>query len=698
VRASKRAVKEKAASMAIWDNITNVTDNVVRSGQAATANLRQSIGRSVGSVTGNENQVLEALPYLASGAVGIGAILLNEPLGKAGKWVFSKLKWVVTGGGTEEKEGFLEKIPVVGYLFKGAGWVLDKLGDWSGYILGGLAALFTFKVFQNRGREPDSNIDTGTSRVGTVTPVIPLTTPAGTTINAPAGIPPGPPAPSVPAGVNADDIEGLTRTAEEALRRGDQAMLTAINAVRGRNNEVFENRVFAGYSFLRFNGLDVGQTLSTGSNGQQAQMEEVERRLNAAGTPIVMGARRQVIEQLMETRLTAVEAASMVPEAPRLTLTPIRDVSVTADVAAFAVAFQNTYGNDGGLPNTAAPELRNGGGIAFARMNLSQKREFLRHAIAYSARRYREIWNCCGKRGTPDHDSGFPHQNWVTQNCRHIEIGMDSNTLQWGDETTPSIWSSNVIARARSFTHANGRVTRLGPEMDFLMRQNGDTGWTDHGFRDGDQNPDNMGSRYTSLSGCTIGSGFATLNRAIEDFANQVDAQQVTLQRECTGINNSATIYQNQIRISQARLKILREHKIALVSHLEEQARNADGMHVITAVDLRFAPAAGTRAPRIQLTGNFESNGADRPNKFIVRQIGTTMLDTNIEIDMENPEAGMNALKARIDQIRAGAGRGVSSNHVSTTAPAFTQVSMNDVQSQRHLPEVVAPANGRPLA
>jgi hypothetical protein len=657
--------------------ISNWWESATRRMGAATYDIRQTIAEGVSGATNGritEDSVKTALPYVAAGAVGFGALLLNEPLGKIGKWIFTKVKWVITGGGTDEKQGFLEKLPVLGYLFKGFGWVLDTLGDLSGYLLGGLAALVSFKAFQNRGREPDGNIDTGTSRVGTVTPVIPLPMPNGGQVNAPAGIPPSPPAPpvSLPAGLNADDIEGLTHAAEEALKKGDKAVLTAIETVRGHNNQIFENRVFAGYAFLRFNGLPPGETLSTGPDGMQAQMDEVARRLTEKGTPIEMAARKNIILTLMKTKLTTDEAAGMVAEAPRLKLTPLKDRAVPDDVAEFAVAFQKYYGNDGGLPKDAAPDLLKDGGIAFEKMNITQKREFLHHAIDYCVSRYRDIWNQCALDSAPKHHEGFPHQQWVEKN--DIVAKLDDprpfaghvNVLRWCDVQvddhvfSPDVW--HIKDKRASDPHGVSR--RLFDEFAFLQDINGDKDAVWQRFPTENavgaislDNPDKVEFYVSGMGHCRIGTTFEKLHTEIADFCRHVDAHQVDLQRECTDINSKVTAYEKQILVSQARLRILREHKIALVTHLEEQGRNAEGMYVMTAVDLRHAVPEGTLAPRLSLTGNFQANGPDKPGKFLVHKIGTTMLENVIEIDMADPDAGMNALKARIDQIRAGTAR-----------------------------------------
>jgi len=684
-----------------WGNeIGNWWESTTRRMGAATYDVRQSIAAGVSGATNGrltEDSVKTALPYVAAGAVGFGALLLNEPLGKIGKWIFTKVRWVITGGGTEEKEGFLEKIPVLGYLFKGLGWLLDKLGDLSGYLLGGVAALVTFKAFQNRGREPGGNIDTGTSRVGTVTPVIPLTLPDGTQVNAPAGIPPSPPAPpvSLPAGVNADDIEGLTRAAEEALKKDDKAVLTAIDEVRGHNNQIFENRVFAGYAFLRFNGLPPGETLSTGPDGMQAQMDEVARRLAEKGTPIEMAARKNIILQLMKTKLTTDEAAGMVAEAPRLKLTPLKDRAVPDDVAEFAVAFQKYYGNDGGLPQDAAPELLKDGGIAFEKMNTTQKREFLQHAIDHCVSRYRDIWNKCSPEAKPKYNSGFPHQQWVNNNECVCSLGPGhrdvSNGLYWCDvKWDVNTFSPNVghVKDKPADPDAHGVKRRLFDEFAFLQDINGDKDAVWCGFPSKDMlngnlewdNPDNIKHHHTDLSNCRIGTTFEKLHTEIADFCRHVDAHQVDLKRECNDINSKVKDYEKQILVSQARLRILREHKIALVTHLDEQARNVEGMHVMTAVDLRHAVPEGTLAPRLSLTGNFQANGPDMPGKFLVHKIGTTMLDNVIELDMAAPDAGMNALKAAIDRIRAGTAR--EETIVPASAPATQPQPAAEVQGR----------------
>ena len=96
---------------------------------STTYDLRQSIGNGVASMTDNKitaDEARAALPVVAAGAVGLGTLIFNDPLSKMGKSLFKGVRWVVTGGGTDKEEGFLEKIPLVGSIAKGLGWVSDK--------------------------------------------------------------------------------------------------------------------------------------------------------------------------------------------------------------------------------------------------------------------------------------------------------------------------------------------------------------------------------------------------------------------------------------------------------------------------------------------------------------------------------------------------------------------------------------------
>ncbi|NBO18613.1 MAG: hypothetical protein EBV03_05175, partial [Proteobacteria bacterium] len=66
-----------------------------------------------------------------------------------GKGASKGAKWLVTGG------GYLEKIPLIGGVFTFAGQAVDKFSEVSGYVLGGLASLITFKALE---AEPQNKI------------------------------------------------------------------------------------------------------------------------------------------------------------------------------------------------------------------------------------------------------------------------------------------------------------------------------------------------------------------------------------------------------------------------------------------------------------------------------------------------------------------------------------------------------------
>ncbi len=94
----------------------------------------------------------------------LGSLLLNGPLATFGKKIFGGLRWVVKAGGSEKKKASSKKFLSPAFMHSKFSWgvSLDTIGDYSGYLLGGVASLVTFKLFENRAAETPPTIETGT--------------------------------------------------------------------------------------------------------------------------------------------------------------------------------------------------------------------------------------------------------------------------------------------------------------------------------------------------------------------------------------------------------------------------------------------------------------------------------------------------------------------------------------------------------
>lgn len=653
----------------LFARASNWYDNTTRSMTASTYDMRQGIGSWVARTTqGNlnisEDSAKAALPYAAAGAVGIGALLLNEPLGKMGKGLFNGVKWVVTGG------GYLEDIPLVGKVFSGLGWVADKLGDVSGYILGGATALLTFKLFENRGREPVETASTGTGAVGT--PPETTTLQAGSTLEtAPVRTAPNPPLPAtlLPANPataappNPTDYAALYAQRAEALQRGDREMSEALKPWLQYNNQVFENRIMFAKSAWLFNGIE-GLTLTP--------QEETDLRSVETATSINRGARGRLVTALRGMGLTETEASSMIPLAPQLPMHSAGNIDFPGDLRDFATRFQATYGND-------LIKVTEGGTTVaknFADMSVTQKGEFLDAALTYARQRYRTIWNENTGNGT----------TWGGRANPVTPIEGEYPSAQWREARNPyidfSVTDNHRITGQKTYRHANNRTINLKDEFkDFLAPINGDTGhcWTNIPDPQDEGNDVAIVEPYNGyLAESRLGGGLQRLrelfNRDVQPAVNRHREELASAHSRNTGIIEP---YARQILASKARLNILREHHIALVDSLQPQAEGSTALQQVTAVDLRN-PSLGANAPRMRWKGTF-ANGV-----FTVTEIslspssGFIRLDSAVPIDMNNPASGMRQILQKADDARA---RGLTARAPSgeeRPALAFADVSVNE--------------------
>lgn len=352
----------------VLGNITNSLADQISSGTKG----------AVSSVT-----VAKATPFLMGGVGALAGTWLIEPATKIGKMAFSGLRSLVTGFGK------FEKIPGIGFLFKGAGEALDTIGDYAGNALPVLGGVLGYKLFEAQSRTPFSPA-VNLGRIGrdpTVEKVV-VTTPdtrPSTTVH-------------IPQPAKEQDLTPeIKLAAEVAAGRSKPTIPQALASRLTLQEEKKYEQAQVLETYLQHE-LQVYE-----HNKKFAKSTAFDREHDTI-TGLGLSYSESRHNLIMTYGLTDDEVKGFLPQSPVLretlyakgdhqphaAFTPLTQVQWTQNgpLADFARAFQNTYGqglktvDDGKGKQVALP---------FDEMSTSQQLEFLDKALRFAKDRKKAI-------------------------------------------------------------------------------------------------------------------------------------------------------------------------------------------------------------------------------------------------------------------------------------------------------------------
>lgn len=463
-------------------------------------------------------------PYVAAAATAGAGLLLAPHLSKIGKKVSDVAHLIVTGN------GHLEKIPVIGSVFTGAGWVVDQIGDYSGYIVTGLASLLSFNLFKSKATPPSGD-PANTPHAGTgaraqepeylilqdpktkekhKTPLRPFPVPAsGSTVRLVKE--------NIEMGKSGDNI--LAKNRSDAIRQNKTDLAEQIRVIMQEENQRYENRRLFLTRVEEFSAIDAG--------------------------------RRKLVTSLSTNGLTAPEAETLVPGKINLrgTVTPGKTATEnsTADgkntdfggeyaqLVSFGQKIETFYGK--GYFNVS--ELKDGKRIevrpAFDAMSVTQQHEYIEKALEHARTKYAQLSPCVYNTScvTSANYAGGTVSHSVVRDFKKIP----SSTYHHADGS-----SGKVVEPGTEYDFLGGLNTNVVRNVNF---GNGISGYNVRG---------------ESLD---RGKGLSAVTGVLNQWQNLINDHKEELKRHETAYNGEITRYTRNMRFCDQSLGMNARHGIA---------------------------------------------------------------------------------------------------------------------------------------
>lgn len=585
--------------------------------------------------------VKQVVPWAAGLVAGLGTLTLAEPITRGAQTMTNGLS------------SMLRKVPLIGSPMA---WVVDRVGDASGFVVSGLAALVTFRLLQPKGKTFDDFVksaeiqETPNSGSGaTPQPAerrdMSVQRPEDSTPDVRESVPVAPARvtqPTIPEDVMSASAQAeaqqltyaqLSERRVRAMESDRQQLQEAYRALMQAENQRFENRV----QFVK-----------------EAREFEKDPRT------------RMVQSLFQHAGLQQAEAEALVVHAPKLRATVYPGASETQDHSGgngiskdgnipqplmdFAHKFENTYGKgfilvattDGSGVKTTLPVGHDDGNIGaikknlpFDEMSTTQKVEYIEKAVAFAEARHEYIEKTC-KRVSGGVTVAPSHAGMA-----HAQSYVPSVSYNYRDTSKVSLWTWLVtdvqkldeLGDHRGNEFPSGWLS-LENEHRFLRELNGDIRTTEHvGFRD--------------VSSTTYGTGLKDLGSGFGGFQQILDSYKETLKQAETAHNGEIKIYKDRVQFMEQSLGMLQKNGVAMISLSKE-----NGMDALILRDVRaFDPTRQNHAD----TREMKWIGTLKDNQFVVREvkIGDRTVDLGkYHVVSLNSGAGMDdALKALDEKL-----------------------------------------------
>ncbi len=587
----------------------------------------------------------QGAPILAAAAVGLTA-LANEPeIEKLGKRATRLVHDVVTGWGQ------LEKIPVAGKAFTGAGWVVDQVGEFSSWILTGAASLLTYKLFQSKPGQPVGETsrmpNSGTGAVGQE-PVR-----ADFSVYQPGtrrfiGAQNGPTKP-MPVTASAD-------AATLAATRPDVAAMD-YTALRGERVKALEEATSNPVLSAQLRALM--QDENQRYENRRLFLKRVTEFTGSAAT----SPRNSLITMLSNNGLSSMEAVALVPDAPRLRYTVTQGKTATESTLAhgklndfdgkfkqladFAQKAEEFYGAGYfSVSERSADGKVSTVRIAFDAMSVSQQQEFIEKALEHCRTQYKHYETDCAKVINTSIPSSGPMLGHISSE-RQLNYRRDPKSQGFFDS-----WESKPAEEGSSTFHdASGapRVRTWREEHSFLTKLNGDSEDYIMHKPDGTKVYD---PPYKGLGGSIDfkhyhnGGGIVGSSVTFQGWQGLLDQHREDLKLAESGYSGEIKRYADRVRFMQQSLERMRSDSVGLLDYSDSH---------IQIRDLRQF-AAGSADDKSKVS-RLEGEWADATHaQFTVRAVTGVdgkkqLLKAPLAINISTGE-GMKDLMARIDEAR----------------------------------------------
>lgn len=555
-----------------WEGLGKILDGRLGSvTDAAAKTLHGEKGEVI-----HENYVKQGMPWVAGLAAGLGALTLADPITRGAQ--------TLTGG----LSNMARKVPLIGAPI---GWLIDRIGDMSGVLLSGVAALVAFKAFMPTAKtysdfHPDATVDTPNSGTGAVAqPALrqdmAVQRPQDKTPDAKESVPiaPMPVAnPEIPPHMMSAPDQAvavqmsypeLRQKRARAIEDEHKDLQEAYRSLMQAENQRFENR---------------------------AQFVKEARAFE--GEP-----RQKMVKSLdQHVGLSREEAEGLVVKAPKLRATVYPGASETQDhkggdgvtkdgntpeaLVKFAREFETHYGKgfvwvahkDGSgwqsqtrmdgreLDAKGLPVKR---GIPFDEMSTTQKTEYIEKAIHFTKSRYEFFEHHCGY----EYDANGPALDGIAvpaARTKSYDYTDMSHSARPGTSVLAPIigyFSKSPVAQGEQFPAG---WKSWESEHKFLQGLNGDTS--------------SSGSKLLlyglggSYDGPEIGSGLKDLKSGFGGYEQLLDSYKATLKHAETAHNGEIKIYKDRVQTMEQSLALIRKSGVALLG--VSQAKGVDVLHI----------------------------------------------------------------------------------------------------------------------
>lgn len=553
-------------------------------------------------------------PHTAAGITAAAGIIAMPMLQKAGKAVTGFARNIVTGF------GHLEKIPVIGKAFSGAGWLIDRVGDVSGYLLTGAASIVSFNLFRAKASpsvgDPHKTPNSGTGAEGREPLKHDLTLRHPTTKEtllvlkgAPVGLPPVTLPPQAQKLLN--EKPGLAATDYEKLAR------LRADAIKAQKLDLAE--------MLR--------ALQQGANQRYEDQRVLLVRISEFASPAPDSKRSKAVATLSTNGLTRDEAQKLMPLPSdlRSTVTPgsAPNMNSTANnmltdfggdaaqLLSLGARFETMYGKKY-FEVSQMDAMGNKVDVRknFDEMSATQKHEFLEKALEHARKQYREL-------------SKHVREEHMLTSAGYTHASVSSKVVYNFDKIPPRTYHNE--------NGAPGREVSPMEEYQFLSGMNGDIVVS---------NNFNAGGYHSSGTTLKTGNGLSGSTGAFEKWATLLNEHKAELKRNEQAYAGEIKRYLDRFRFAEQSTEMNHKHAIALLDYSETHVQIRDLR--------KYQPNV---PPAPEQLNRWEGEWADAArNTFTVRSVTNkegkqTPLKSAVTVNFSTGE-GMDKLLDQMDKAR----------------------------------------------